>query len=70
MSATTTTDEAVEVTTFDEADGWKARPTEVYGELSDDCRSLGEAMGFEYSPDGLFYREVAQTALGAILGTP
>jgi len=70
MSATATTDEVVEVTTFDEADGWKARPTEVYGLLSDECRSLGESMGFEYSPDGLFYREVEQTALGAILGTP
>jgi hypothetical protein len=70
MSATTNTDEVVEVTTFDEADGWKARPTEVFGPLSDECRSLGESMGFEYSPDGLFYREVVQTVLGAILGTP
>ena len=52
---------STEEVVYSEATGWTARPTELFGELSDSCRQLGEAMGYEYSPDGLWFRYAGVT---------
>lgn len=70
MAAVLTTEEVATEVVYSAETGWTPRPTEVFGTLSDECRQVGEKMGFEYSPDGLWYREVTPTVLGAVFGTP